>query len=344
MIKKNSQEKTQKSGFVAILGLANAGKSTLLNSCVKTKLAGVSKRPQTTRHKIMGIISECNCQIIFIDTPGILTQSRNTQLDKFYTNQTYSALSDADIIVFLIDSNIWYAKNQLKEKLIANNFKYLDKILQMYCKTSQCKVLLMLSKKDKLNKHQIANVLIDANNRFNNLMSSFDKEFAKIVNQMIICDENDSYFFALSSKLLDDLDCFKINLYNNLPEHEFYYDKDIKSDKSNNFVISEIIREFIFRRMGDEIPYSTAVTTQINTFNHQDHSILKPAEINCTIMVNKKSHKGMIIGKNGAKLADLRKYSTPKIERYLNCKIKLSFWVKVQKNWTENKKNISDFL
>ena len=338
----------QRCGYVAILGLPNAGKSTLLNACLDLKLVGVSRKPQTTRRSILGISNHDHAQIIFIDTPGIIRENNTkTNLDKFYLNQTYSVLKDADSVVYLIDGSIWLNKEDHKiANLITTCIYYLNSIVTKInvSNESKVKILVVISKCDRLNKYQ----LIQAQQSISIALEQYldkicqKRSFLSLKKRLIQASDKFPYVHPISSKISKDVDYFKQIVINNLPYNQFYFDRDQVSDKSDNYIVSEIIKEFVFRSMGDEIPYHTGVMTKLSA----NRGIVEKTHIDVfsTIIVSKKSHKGMIIGKQGAKINALRKYSRKKIEDYLGCKINLKLWVKVQTSWSKDPKTLEELL
>ena len=208
-----------KVGVVSIVGRPNAGKSTLLNSIIKEKVAITSNKPQTTRNNIRGIYNDEDSQIVFIDTPGV--HKPVNKLGKFLNNEAYASL-ESDIVLFLIDSSVPFGKG---DEFV------LDKI-----KETDSKVFLILNKVDKIKKDELYNLIMDYKDKYN---------FDEIIPVS-----------ALKNKNIDEL-LNTIKSY--LNEGELLFDNDLYTDSSIRFMVSEIIREKIFRKTNEEVPYTVTV-------------------------------------------------------------------------------------
>jgi GTP-binding protein Era len=217
------QEHTHKSGYVAVAGRPNVGKSTLTNAILKFPLSIIAAKPQTTRHRILGIHSETNAQIIFLDTPGLIDP--NYKLQEWMMKAAKSALNDADIILFLVEASI-----KPKSKDI--------KILQIISE-SERQIVLVINKIDTIEKAEIL-PLIDAYRQLYN--------FIDIVPISALTGEN-----------IDDL---KKTIIDNLPSGPPFFPVDMITERPERFFVSELIREQIFENFGDELPFSTAVIVE----------------------------------------------------------------------------------
>lgn len=285
--------------MVAIVGLPNAGKSTLMNRLLGQKISIVTPKPQTTRNKILGIANDESSQIVFLDTPGM--HDAKEIFNQGMMRIALESLQDADAIVFLVDIEKTMRQPQQKE-LLATMLKHLQGI--------QPPVVIGLNKVDSVDKKMML-PLID--------------EFTT------------SYTFhavipisALSGDGVEDLRKTILDL---LPFGPRYYPEDIPTDASERFLAGEIIREKVFLQTGQEIPYSTAVL--IESFKEDPVSGL--VTIHAAIIVEKDSQKGIVIGKSGQKLKAIGTAARRDIERLTDSRVMLKLWVKVKKNWTQDK-------
>ena len=290
--------------MVAIVGLPNAGKSTLMNRLLAQKIAIVTPKPQTTRNKILGIANDESSQIVFLDTPGM--HDAKEIFNQGMMRIALESLQDADVIVFLIDIEKTMRLPQQKE-LLAAMLKHLQGI--------QPPVVIGLNKVDSVDKKMML-PLID--------------EFTT------------SYTFhavipisALSGDGVEDLRKTILDL---LPFGPRYYPEDIPTDASERFLAGEIIREKVFLQTGQEIPYSTAVL--IESFKEDPVSGL--VTIHAAIIVEKDSQKGIVIGKSGQKLKAIGTAARRDIERLTDSRVMLKLWVKVKKNWTQDKQFLQE--
>lgn len=291
----------KKSGFVTIFGAPNAGKSTLLNALLNYNLSVVNKKVQTTRDRILGILTEENYQIVFIDTPGILEPKY--ELQKFMLKEIKSSLEEADLIIHIIDA----AKINLdKLKKIDEEFKD-----QMHNK----KRIIVLNKVDLITKSNLLPVMENISENF-----GYDDTV------------------PVSAAKGENLDTLKNVILKFLPEGEFFFSKDTLTNKPEKFFVSEIIREKILTYYHEEIPYSIIVN--VTEFKERSENLIF---INADIIVERESQKIIIIGKGGSSLKKLGNKSRLEIEKFLGKKVYLELFVKIRKDWRNNKRFIRDY-
>lgn len=289
-----------KAGFAAIFGKPNAGKSTLINSLLNFKLSVVNKKVQTTRNKILGILTENNYQIVFIDTPGTLDPKY--ELQKFMLTEIKTSLEEADVVIHIMDVlNIDY------EDLKNTEEKFGDVL-------SGKKRIVVLNKIDLIDKAKLLPVM-------EKLTSEF--RYDDIVPVSALDNEN--------------VDMLKDLIVKDLPEGEFFYDKETLTDKSEKFFVGEIIREKILRFYHEEIPYSVLVN--INEFKERSERLVY---INADIILERETQKIIVIGKKGGGLKRLGEKARLEIEKFLGRRVYLELFVKVRKDWRNNRNFIRE--
>ena len=289
-----------KSGFVAVLGRPNVGKSTLLNNIMGEKLYIISNKPQTTRNKIQLIYTDDDSQIIFLDTPGI--QDPRNKLGEYMLSESKSSLEDADVVMYLVDTSDFIGKHD--SKIIED------------LKAIKTPIVLVINKIDEIN-----------NDKLMEIISMYDSEgvFDEIVPISAINGEN-------TGKLLEILK-------DKLPEGPHYYPEDQITDQSERFIVSEIIREKTLQFLDEEVPHG--INVEIESMKEDDESGL--LRIDATIYAEKDSHKGIVIGKNGAMLKKIGREARKEIEAFLDTKVLLKLWVKVEKNWRDKSNKVKYF-
>lgn len=292
-----------KTGYVTILGLPNAGKSTLLNALLGQKLSITTSKPQTTRKRLLGILSDDNYQIIFLDTPGILKPAY--LLQEKMMDSVVQSIKDADVIVLILD----VALDPGGEKTLKDAFIY-----DLLSKSKKPKILL-LNKIDLSSQEQV-NELIAKVGRTN--------YFRKII--------------PISSKLAYNVHSVISEIVENLPEGPKYFPDDNISDENERFFVSEIIREKIFEQYKDEIPYSCEVV--IADFKEREG---RKDFIQAEIIVERDSQKGILIGKQGAALKKVGETARISIEEFLQRPVFLDLHVKVRSKWRTDENMLKSF-
>ncbi len=285
-----------KSGFVAIIGRPNVGKSTLMNHLIGQKIAITSRKPQTTRNKIQTVYTGEKGQIVFLDTPGI--HKAKNKLGEYMVNVAQRTFKDADVILWLVEPTSYIGAG---ERHIAEQLK-------------KCKlpVILVINKVDTVKKSEIA---------------GFIDGYRKLYNFSDIVPAS-----ALRAQNLDTvLDC----VFKYLPYGPMFYDEDTITDQPQRQIVAEMIREKALRTLDEEIPHGIAVT--IDQMKERTDKDL--VDIDATIICERDSHKGIIIGKQGAMLKKIGSAARYEIEHFLEKPVNLKLWVKVKKDWRD-----SDFL
>ena len=292
-------EKNYKSGYVALIGRPNAGKSTLLNRLVGEKIAAVSNKPQTTRHKIQGIVTKETGQIVFVDTPGV--HKPGYLLNRRMMSAVHDAILSVDLLVLMRDASVSTGNG--------------DRFVFDLVKDSGKKAVLVLNKIDKIKEKAELLPLIEY----------YSKEF------------NFEEIIPISALKGEAVDNLLNQIIKHLPEAAAIYDEDELTDQSMRTLVSEMVREQILRTTGDEIPYVTAVVTEI--YDETDRLVTR---IHCAIFVERSSQKGIIIGKGGIKLKKIGTEARVDIEKLLGKKVFLQLFVKVVEDWRNRPQDLDD--
>ena len=283
-----------KSGFVALIGRPNVGKSTLMNRLIGQKIAITSNKPQTTRNRIQTVLTTEEGQIVFVDTPGI--HKAKNKLGEYMVNVAERTLNEVDVVLWLVEPTTFIGAG---EKHIAEQ---LGKV--------KTPVILVINKVDMVKKEDIL-TFIDAYRKI--------YDFAEIV--------------PVSARNGDNTDELVKVILKYLPYGPQFYDEDTITDQPERQIVSELIREKALHCLNDEIPHGIAVAIDSMKYRR------KIVDIDATIICERDSHKGIIIGKQGAMLKKIGSTARFEIEKMLDCKVNLRLWVKVKKDWRD-----SDFL
>ncbi|MDO4431790.1 MAG: GTPase Era [Aerococcaceae bacterium] len=291
-------KQTFKSGFVAIIGRPNVGKSTLLNRFVGQKIAIMSDKAQTTRNRIQGVLTDDDAQLVFIDTPGI--HKPKHALGDFMVNTAYSALKGVDAILVVVNAS---------EKIGPG-----DRIVIERVKQAKVPVFLVINKIDLVHPDDLL-AIIDSYRQEH----SFD------------------HIFPISATMGNNVPELVAKLKDEMPEGPQYYPANQIMDHPEYFVVAEFIREKILLLTQEEIPHSVAVQVQSMQRNENDK-----VEVQATIIVERKSQKGIIIGAGGQMIKKIGQLARRDIELLLDDKVYLDLWVKVQKNWRGQTSQLND--
>ena len=289
----------EKSGFVAIVGRPNVGKSTLLNRIVGQKIAIMSDKAQTTRNKIQGVYTTDKTQIVFIDTPGI--HKPKHRLGDYMVEAAYSALHEVEVVLFMVAAD---QKRGKGDDMIIERLKKLN-----------VPVYLVINKIDKIHPNDLLEQIDDFKSQM---------DFAQII--------------PISATQGNNFETLMSELEKSMPAGPQYFPEDQITDHPEYFVVSELIREKILQLTRDEVPHSVAVVI--------DSMKRKPDEkvqIQATIIIERDSQKGIIIGKGGSMLKKIGTQARKDIEKLLGDKVYLELWVKVQKDWRDKQVYLTDF-
>ena len=289
-----------KSGFVAIIGRPNVGKSTLMNHLIGQKIAITSKKPQTTRNKIQTVYTCEDGQIIFLDTPGI--HKAKNKLGEYMVNVAEQTLTDVDVILWLVEPTTYIGAG---EKHIAEQLQ----------KTS-LPVILVINKVDTVKKEDILQVI-------DNYRKLYD--FAEIIPASALRGQN-------TKDIVN-------SLFKYMPYGPMFYDEDTVTDQPQRQIVAEIIREKALHALDEEIPHGIAVTIEKMRERKGQHIV----DIEATIICERDSHKGIIIGKQGSMLKKIGSNARFEIEKMLEERVNLKIWVKVKKDWRDSDTLMKNF-
>lgn len=294
---------TFRCGFVAIVGRPNVGKSTLLNHLIGQKLSITSRKAQTTRHRITGVLTTDAAQFVFVDTPGFQTKYRNA-LNQAMNRSVTTTLADVDVVLFVVEAGRFTAADEEVLKLLPQSRP----------------VLLVINKMDEL--------------ADKSAMLPFVEQMAKRFDFHAIV--------PVSAQRKLKLDVLMQAVEPLLPESVPLFDEDQITDRNERFLAAEIIREKIFRLLGDELPY--AMTVEIEQFEEE---MLKDGRelrrIHAAVLVDRDSQKAILIGKNGEKLKRIGTDARLDMEKLFDAKVHLEIWVKVKSGWADDTRLIRQF-
>jgi GTP-binding protein era len=294
-----------KSGFISILGRPNVGKSSLMNALIGEKVSIVSPKAQTTRDRVNGILTTNDCQMIFIDTPGV--HKPKNQLGKYMDKCVRGASSGADAVVIVLDAT---------KRVTDSDVEFIEKRLQ-----GETPLFIALNKVDAVGYDKVYPTL----EKLSFLLQPGEDRSA--VREII----------PVSAKKGRNVDVLKNFLIGVLPEGPFYYPEDEITDKSERYMIAEIIREKALILLNDEIPHGIGV--DIRNMFYDEYGT---AHISIDIIAEKDSHKPIIIGSGGEKLKMIAEHARRDVEKLLDCKVYMELFVKIRSDWRNNTGVMSD--
>ena len=288
-----------KIGFIGLVGRPNVGKSTLLNAIIGKKVAITSNKPQTTRNVIEGIRTDEDSQMVFVDTPGI--HKPKNKLGKMLNKEAYMMLEDVDVILFLVDITEELGKG--------------DRFVIDILKNIKTPVILVINKIDKLPKEEILKKIDEYKDLYN---------FDEIVPISAYKHDNvDRLISVLKSKLTDNIK---------------YYDEDMYTDKTVNFMVGELIREKILNLTEEEVPHSVSVVVEQMEYNRE------VVNIKATIVVDRENLKKILVGSHGTMIKEIGTRARPDIEELVGKKVYLELFVKVIPKWRDREKFLNETL
>ena len=283
-----------RAGYVAIVGRPNVGKSTLMNALIEQKVSITSRKPQTTRHHILGIKTLSETQILFVDTPGIHSNQKRA-INRYMNRAAQSVIADVDVTVMLVDRHIFTADDEM----------ILERI-----KKSGCHLILAINKVDRIRQQQEILPIIAAL-----------KE--RVGNRNIV---------PISASRKENLDALLGVIESSLPASPFYFPPEEVTDRSEKFLVAELVREKLMRQFGEELPYAT--TIQLGRFEAQ----AKVIQIDATIFVERMGQRAILIGAGGNKLKRVGIDARRDIEKLLDHQVMLRLWVKVKRGWSDDER------
>ncbi|PCJ32646.1 MAG: GTPase Era [Gammaproteobacteria bacterium] len=288
-----------KSGYVAIIGRPNVGKSTLINRALGQKLCITSRRPQTTRHRILGVKTSEDSQLIYVDTPGIHISDKRA-MNRYMNRAAASSINDVDVILFVVDGMNWTEED--------------ENVLDRLKSNAKAPVILVINKVDKLADKEVLLPQIEK------LAAEFD--FAKVV--------------PISARKGINMKQLEKEIKTLMPEGELIFPEDQFTDRSSRFLASELVREQLFRHLGQELPYS--ITVEIEQFDDED----KLYRIGAVIYVERDGQKSIVIGKKGALLKSVGHDARIEMQTLFDKKVFLRLWVKVREGWGDNERMLKN--
>ncbi len=292
-------DKQFSSGYVAIIGRPNVGKSTLINRVLGQKLCITSRRPQTTRHRILGIKTDDDSQLIYVDTPGLHIDDKKA-MNRYMNRAAASSIDDVDVILFVVDGMNWTDED--------------EKVLERLKVSAKAPVILVINKMDKLADKEVMLPHIQK------LSAQFD--YANV--------------FPISARKGMNLDELEKQIKQLMPEGELIFPEDQITDRSSRFLAAELVREQLFRHLGQELPYS--ITVEIEQFDDEKDLY----RIGAVIYVERDGQIAIVIGKKGDLLKSVGKDARIEMQSLFGHKVFLRLWVKVREGWGDNERMLKN--
>lgn len=285
-------------GTVAIVGRPNVGKSTLLNALIGAKVSIVSRKAQTTRHRIHGILTTETAQFVFVDTPGFQTRHGGA-LNRILNRTVQDALADVDVVVWVIEAGKWTPGDQALLEVLPKGRR----------------TILVLNKIDQL----------------------MDKSTLFAWTETILRERTFDAVVPVSAEKRIQLDALLKEIEPGFSNTEPMFEADAMTDRSERFLAAELVREKLFRLVGDELPYDCTVVIE------QWEEDGKLRRINAAVVVTRDAHKAIVIGKGGAKLKRIGTEARHEMERLFGGKVHLELWVKTRGGWSDSEKSLREF-
>ncbi len=292
-------DRTFISGYVAIIGRPNVGKSTLINRVLGQKLCITSRRPQTTRHRILGIKTTEDSQLIYVDTPGLHIDDKRA-MNKYMNRAAASSIDHVDVILFVVDGMNWTEED--------------EQVLQRLKANAEAPVILVINKMDKLADKDV-------------MLPHIEKLAARY---------NYSNVLPISARKGVNVDQLEAEIKKLMPEGELIFPEDQLTDRSSRFLAAELVREKLFRHLGQELPYS--ITVEIEQFDDEKNLY----RIGAVVYVERSGQKAIVIGKGGELLKSVGKDARLEMESLFGKKVFLRLWVKVREGWGDNERMLKN--
>lgn len=293
-----------RSGFVAIVGRPNVGKSTLLNRILGTKVAIVTPKPQTTRTRLLGILNREDAQLILVDTPGI--HRPRGKLNEFMVRTALAAVGDVDLVLAVTEA----AREHPDDRLVLDALR-----------ASRKPKVLVVNKVDQLSDKDALLPILDRLSKAG--------DFEAVVPISALTGEN-------VDRLVD-------LLVERLPEGPRYFPAEMLTDQSERALAAELIREQLMLQTEEELPYTTAVEVDAWQEDHDEEGQRVMVRVSATVHVERESQKGIVIGKGGQRIKAIGTAARAGLERLLGCHVFLELFVRVQRNWTRDARSLRDF-
>ena len=292
-------DNTFKSGYVAIIGRPNVGKSTLINRVLGQKLCITSRRPQTTRHRILGIKTTDDSQLIYVDTPGMHIDDKRA-MNKYMNRAAASSIDHVDVILFVVDGMNWTEED--------------EQVLERLKSSAEAPAILVINKMDKL----------------------ADKEVMLPHIEKLAAQYNYANVLPISARKGVNLEQLETEIKKLMPEGELIFPEDQLTDRSSRFLAAELVREKLFRHLGQELPYS--ITVEIEQFDDEKNLY----RIGAVVYVERSGQKAIVIGKGGELLKSVGKDARLEMESLFGKKVFLRLWVKVREGWGDNERMLKN--
>ncbi len=286
-------------GMIAIVGRPNVGKSTLLNQILGQKVSITSRKPQTTRHRIMGIHTDGPKQTVFVDTPGLHIEEKRA-INRLMNRAASSSLADVCMVVFVVDGMNWTADDEMVLQKLTRN-----------AKTNDAKLVIAVNKVDYIKEK---------------------KDLFPYLEELATKADFDE-ILPISAKHGTNVERILELASNALPECPHFFPEDYVTDRSQRFMASEIVREKLMRFLGDELPYD--VTVEIEQFKLMENGVY---HINALILVERQGQKRMVIGKSGERIRTISTQARQDMELLFDNKVFLETWVKVKSGWADDER------
>lgn len=309
---------TTSCGYIGLVGRPNAGKSTLLNTFVGQKIVGVSSKPQTTRNKILGILTLGEAQLLFLDTPGMHRNIKKVKLNSLLNREAWSVLGEADLLFYLVDVN---------SVLHDEDIDYLRTMLEK----GTAPVQVVLTKIDTVKKHVVQETAEAVGLQLEKIISTLTDASAR---QRLLSTEP----LVVSAKQKETLAPLLEVAVGQMPDGDWLYDPENLTDRPQKFICQELIREKTFRLLGEELPYQC--TVRIDDFQQQGTL----TKILASIVLARENHKGMVLGKGGQKIKEIGIEARESLEQHLGGPVYLDLRVVIDPDWVNDERRAQTLL